>query len=60
MSYFSAPMAVPAWVVIVLVALGEMVLGVVLYFVLRRMVLTKSEEVTNTYQPAPLEDISNN
>lgn len=58
--YIVAPMAVPAWVVIIFVALGEMTLGVVLFLVLRRVVLTKSEETANTYQPAPLEDISNN
>lgn len=50
----------PAWVTIVLVALAEILVGVVLFFVLQKLVLTKSEETMSTYQPAPLEDISNN
>lgn len=59
-SYLTGPTMMPVWVLIVLIALGEIVIGVILYFALRQMVLTKSAEPMNTYQPAPLEDISNN
>lgn len=57
--YYSAPV-MPVWVLIVLIALAEIFVGVVFYFVLRQMILTKSYEPVNTYQAAPLEDISNN
>lgn len=50
----------PVWVLIVLIALAEIFVGVVFYFALRQMILTKSYEPMNTYQAAPLEDISNN
>ncbi|XP_055310222.1 uncharacterized protein LOC129573571 [Sitodiplosis mosellana] len=57
--YYSGS-TLPWWLNIVLIALAQILVGVVLFFVLRRLVLTKSEETMNTYQPAPLEDISNN
>lgn len=56
----TGPPFLPAWVVIVLVALGEILFGVILFFVLRKFILVKTEETMNTYQPAPIEDISNN
>lgn len=58
----SAPSMIPAWLMVVFIALAEIVCGAILFFVLRRIVLTKSEETTlaSTYQAAPLEDISNN
>lgn len=60
LNFKTAGLLVPAWVVIVFVALGEIVLGAVLFFVLRYFVLTKSEEpMSSTYQPALLEESSN-
>lgn len=48
---------IPAWLIIVLTALGEILFGVVLFFVLRKFVLTKDvEQPTNSYQPALLEE----
>lgn len=42
---------------IVFVALGEIIFGVVLFFVLRKFVLTKDIEApANSYQPALLEE----
>lgn len=46
----------PAWLVIVLVAIAEILVGVVLYFVLRKMVLSKTNHRFNTYQPAQIEE----
>lgn len=46
----------PAWIFIILIALAEIVLGFVLFLVLRKMILTKSVESASTYQPALLEE----
>ncbi|XP_031637365.1 uncharacterized protein LOC116349877 [Contarinia nasturtii] len=58
--HYYTPPIIPAWLMIVFIALAEILFGIILFFVLRRMVLTKSDETMNTYRPAPLEDISNN
>lgn len=53
----SGPSIIPAWLMIVFVALGEIIFGVVLFFVLRKFVLTKDIEApANSYQPALLEE----
>lgn len=57
---FTGGLLIPAWSIVVLIALGQILIGLIMFLVLRRFVLTKSEETMSTYQPAPLEDISNN
>lgn len=48
---------IPAWLIVVLIGLAEIVFGVALFFALSRMILTKShDDLMNTYQPALLED----
>lgn len=56
--HYYTPPFLPAWVIIVLIALAEILIGVIIFLVLHRLVLRKSSETMNTYQPAPLEDIS--
>lgn len=55
-SHHIAGMLLPAWLVIVLVAIAEIIVGVVLYFVLRKFVLSKANHKFNTYQPAQMEE----
>lgn len=54
--FISGESLLPAWLVIVLVAIAEILVGVVLYFVLRKMVLSKTNHRFNTYQPAQIEE----
>lgn len=51
---------IPAWLMVVLIGIGELLAGVILFLVLHKFILTKSVEPLNTYQRAPLEDISHN
>lgn len=46
----------PAWLVIVFVAIAEILVGVVLYFILQKVVLSKTSDRFNTYQPAQIEE----
>jgi len=51
--------AVAAWVVSVLVGIGMLFVGAIVYFVMRKMVLGSSEPETNrvAYQPAMQNDV---
>lgn len=48
MKYFLFPVGIgfPAWIVIVLVAIGEILVGVILYFALRYFILRDDDEGT--------------
>jgi len=54
--HYYSRMALPAWVVIVLVGLADLIIGAILYFVLKKVVLSPPAEASNTYQPALLDD----
>ncbi|XP_036337370.1 uncharacterized protein LOC118747721 [Rhagoletis pomonella] len=49
--YFTG-LAIPGWLLAVLIGIGELVLGGALYLALNRFILAKSVQETNTYTPA--------
>ncbi|XP_037940552.1 uncharacterized protein LOC119673361 [Teleopsis dalmanni] len=49
--YFTG-LAIPGWALVLLIAVSELLIGVILYFVLRRFILSKEVEQANTYAPA--------
>lgn len=46
-------LAIPAWAIIVICALGYLIIGGILYLVMRKFVLSDSDEPTQYQQPAP-------
>ena len=53
---FIGGLAIPAWAIVVLIAVANLLLGAVLYFVLRKFVLSGSVSNANSYTPAMIED----
>ncbi|KAJ6634952.1 hypothetical protein Bhyg_13534, partial [Pseudolycoriella hygida] len=49
--HYNRGLAIPAWAIIVIVALCQLVIGVVLYFVMRKFVLSGTSN-SNSYTPA--------
>lgn len=55
--FYIAGMLLPAWLVIVFVSIGEIIFGVILYFILRRVVLSSTvPKQRTTYQPRLLDE----
>ncbi|KAG4074388.1 hypothetical protein HA402_000367 [Bradysia odoriphaga] len=54
--HYNRGLAIPAWAIIVIVALCQLVIGVVLYFVMRKFVLSGTSN-TNSYTPAMMDDV---
>ncbi|CAD7082793.1 unnamed protein product [Hermetia illucens] len=51
------PLAIPGWAIVILVAIAELLIGVIVYFGMRKYVLSATTETTNTYQPAHTEEV---
>lgn len=49
-------LAIPAWAIIVLCAIANLLIGVILYFIMRKVVLSGSVDDSNTYAPALIDD----
>lgn len=45
-------LAIPAWAIIVICGLGYLLIGCILYLVMRKFVLSSSDEADNSYSPA--------
>jgi len=56
--HYYSRMALPAWIIVVLVAIGDLIIGAILYFVLRKVVLSPRSSTESSYQPALIEDTS--
>lgn len=56
-SHVPGGLAIPGWAIIVLVAMGELLVGVILYFAMRKVVLSSSVESSNTYTRAMQNDV---
>ncbi|XP_053955460.1 uncharacterized protein LOC129242376 [Anastrepha obliqua] len=54
--YFTG-LAIPGWLLPVLIGIGELVLGGALYLVLNRVILAKSVQETSTYTPAKQHEV---
>ncbi|XP_011186608.1 uncharacterized protein LOC105214725 isoform X1 [Zeugodacus cucurbitae] len=54
--YFTG-LAIPGWLLAVLIGIAELILGGALYLVLNRMILAKSTQETNTYTPAKQQEV---
>jgi len=54
--HYNRGLAIPAWAIIVIVALCQLVIGVVLYFVMRKFVLSGTSN-SNSYTPAMMDDV---
>ena len=50
--YF-AGLAIPGWALVVVIAISELLLGAVLYFVMRKVIISSKVEQSNTYARAP-------
>lgn len=55
--YFSG-LAIPGWALVLLIAISELILGAALYFVMRKVILSKEVEQANTYAPAPTKEVN--
>jgi xanthosine utilization system XapX-like protein len=51
---FSGDSPIPAWAVIILVGLGEIIVGVVVFFVMKRIVI--DPPIVGSYTPANTEE----
>ncbi|XP_030759879.1 uncharacterized protein LOC115885194 [Sitophilus oryzae] len=49
------PMAIPAWAIIVLTALGELIIGAVIYVILKKTIL--DTPVQGSYSVAPTNEV---
>jgi len=54
--HYNRGLAIPAWAIIVIVALCQLVIGVVVYFVMRKFVLSGTSN-SNSYTPAMMDDV---
>lgn len=55
---FSGGLAIPAWAIIVLCAIANLLIGVILYFVMRKLVLSgTTTSNSNSYAPAMVDDV---
>lgn len=48
--YPSGDLAIPAWAIVVLVGLGQIIIGAVVFFVMKRVIL--DTPITGSYTPA--------
>lgn len=54
---FTGGLAIPAWAIIVLCAIANLLIGVILYFVMRKVVLSGPVGTSNSYAPAMVDDV---
>ncbi|XP_055912404.1 uncharacterized protein LOC129946297 [Eupeodes corollae] len=48
---------IPGWALILILAIVELALGAILYFAMRKVILSSSVEHTNTYAPAMTDEV---
>ncbi|XP_050311825.1 uncharacterized protein LOC126747315 [Anthonomus grandis grandis] len=51
---YLTPMAIPAWAIIILVGVGQLVIGAVIYVILKKTIV--DTETSASYSVAPLSD----
>ncbi|CAD7004043.1 unnamed protein product [Ceratitis capitata] len=54
--YFTG-LAIPGWLLAVLIGIGELILAGALYLILNRLILAKTVQETNTYTPAKQQEV---